>query len=85
MKVNLINWIGKFVEKKIDEKQELPDKTSDALKALFPTFEKLLSDGVAEVRDTMVKNIGKMKILLGDDFFSQVDKKMSKGQASKVS
>lgn len=55
------------------------------MKSLFPTFEKLLSDGVAEVRDTMVKNIGKMKILLGDDFFSQVDKKMSKGQANKVS
>lgn len=32
----------------------------------------------------MAKNIGKMKILLGDDFFAQVDKKMSKGQANKA-
>jgi hypothetical protein len=32
----------------------------------------------------MVKNIGKMKIMMGDDFFSQMDKKMSKGQAGKL-
>lgn len=51
---------------------------------MFPLFEKLLADGVAEVRDTMVKNIGKMKILMGDDFFAAMDKKMSKGQAGKM-
>lgn len=39
---------------------------------------------MAEVRDAMVKNIGKMKILMGDDFFAPIDKKMSKGQAEKV-
>lgn len=43
-----------------------------------------MADGVAEVRDAMVKNLGKMKILMGDDFFAPMDKKMSKGQASKL-
>lgn len=84
MKVNLLNWIGKFVEKKVEEKDEVPDKAKDALKSLFPIFEKLLTDGVAEVRDSMIKNLGKMKILMGDDFFVQIDKKMSKGQAGKM-
>ena len=32
----------------------------------------------------MVKNLGKMKIILGDDFFVQVDKKLSRGQANKI-
>lgn len=32
----------------------------------------------------MIKNIGKMKILMGDDFFAQMDKKLSKGQAGKL-
>jgi hypothetical protein len=32
----------------------------------------------------MVKNIGKMKILMGDDFFAQMDKKMNKNQAGKM-
>ena len=84
MKVNLINWIGKFVEKKVEEKDELPDKASDAIRSLFPTFEKLMNDGVADVRDAMVKNIGKMKILIGEDFFAAMDKKMTKDQASKA-
>ena len=43
-----------------------------------------MQDGVAEVRDTIVKNIGKMKIMMGDDFFASMDKKMTKGQASKA-
>ena len=43
-----------------------------------------MGDGVAEVRDTMVKNIGKMKIMMGDDFFAPMDKKMTKNQASKA-
>ena len=47
MKVNLINWIGKFVEQKLEEKDDLPDKTRDALRNLFPVFEKLLSDSTA--------------------------------------
>lgn len=38
MKVNIINWIGKFVEKKIEEKDEVPDKAKDAIRSLFPLF-----------------------------------------------
>lgn len=36
MKVNLINWIGKFVEAKAEEKGDLPPKAKEALKELFP-------------------------------------------------
>jgi hypothetical protein len=43
-----------------------------------------LTDGVAEVRDAMIKNIGKMKILMGDEFFATMDKKMNKNQAGKL-
>jgi hypothetical protein len=32
----------------------------------------------------MLKNLGKMKILIGDNFFAVVDKKMSKGQTDKM-
>jgi len=32
----------------------------------------------------MIKNLGKMKILIGDDFFAPIDKKMSKDQAGKI-
>ena len=38
MKVNLINWIGKFVEKKVEEKGEVTEKAKDAIKSLFPIF-----------------------------------------------
>ena len=84
MKINLINWIGKYVEKKIEEKGELSEKSQDAIEGLFPAFERLMTDGVAEVRDAMVKNIGKMKLMIGEDFFAAMDKKMSKGQTSKA-
>ena len=51
---------------------------------LLPTFEKLMSDGVADVRDAMVKNIGKMKRMMGEYFFTSTNKKMSKDQANKA-
>lgn len=84
MKINLLNWIVKFLQKKIEERDDLSEKIKEALKGLFPIFEKLLNDNVAEVRDTMLKNLGKMKILIGDNFFAVVDKKMSKGQTDKM-
>ena len=46
----MINWIGKDIEGRIQEKGECPDKTKDALEKLFPMFEKLMGEGVAEVR-----------------------------------
>ena len=84
MKVNLLNWIGKYVEDKIQEKDDLPDKTKDAVRSLFPIFEKLMGDGVADVRNTTAKIIGKLKILLGDHFFSVMDNKMNRTMADKI-
>ncbi|MCB0370974.1 MAG: hypothetical protein KDD45_16525 [Bdellovibrionales bacterium] len=73
MRVNLLNWIGKHIDLRVEEdKGECPEKAKDAIKKLFPTFEKLLSDGVAEVRDSMVKNIAKLELLLGEDFFAPI-------------
>ena len=54
------------------------------MKRLFPLFEKLLADGVAEVRETMAKNLGKMELILGEDFFGPVKGKISKNLANKV-
>lgn len=56
----------------------------EALQGLIPVFERLMGDGVAEVRDATVKNIGKLKLVLGEDFFTVMDKKTSKGQGSKA-
>ena len=50
MRINLLNWIGKYVEQKVEEKGECPDKVKDVLKQFFGIFEKLLGEGVAEVR-----------------------------------
>lgn len=83
MKCNLINWIAKFVEIK-GEDGELTEKSSDAIKSLFPIFEKLLNDGTAEVRDTMARNVFKMKLIIGDEFFESLENKMSKTLASKA-
>lgn len=38
MKVNLLNWIGKFVQKKVEEKDEVPEKAKEAIRSLFPIF-----------------------------------------------
>ena len=51
---------------------------------MFSVFEKLMGDGVAEVRSATAKNIGKMKILLGDYFFEPFDIKMNKTMSEKV-
>ena len=64
MRINLLNWIGKYVEQKVEEKGELPDKTREALKTLMPLFEKLTSDGVADVRETIARNLGKMELII---------------------
>lgn len=47
-------------------------------------FEKLLNDGNVEVRDCMARNIFKMKMVVGDDFFAPIEAKMNKNLASKV-
>lgn len=48
MRINMLNWLGKYVEQKAEEKGgEIPDKTKDAIRQLFPVFEKLLNEGVA--------------------------------------
>ena len=61
MRCNLLNWIGKHVDQRCEENGgDGPDKAREAIKKLFPIFEKLLEDGVADVRDTMVKNIAKI-------------------------
>ena len=85
MRINLLNWIGKYVEQKIEEKGECPDKTREALKSLFGLFEKLTGDGVSEVRETMARNIGKMELLMEDEeFFAPIKNKLSKTLASKM-
>ena len=38
MKVHLIDWIGKYIEQKSEDKGELPDKIGLAIKSLFPIF-----------------------------------------------
>lgn len=66
MRVNLLNWIGKYVEQKVEEKGgEVPDKLKDTIKQLFPLFEKLLTESVAEVRETAVKCVGKLEMYFG--------------------
>jgi hypothetical protein len=44
----------------------------------------LLNDGNVEVRDCMARNIFKMKMVVGDEFFAPIEAKMSKNLASKV-
>lgn len=86
MRCNLLNWIGKHVDQKCEEKAgQCPEKTRDSIKKLFPIFEKLLEDSVADVRDTMVKNVAKIQLLLGDDFFASIKGKVSNKIASKIS
>ena len=84
MKVNVINWVCKFVELKAEEKGELPKPALDAMKQLFSIFEKLLNDGNVEVRDCMARNIFKMKMIVGDEFFAPIEAKMNKNLASKA-
>jgi hypothetical protein len=43
-----------------------------------------LNDGTAEVRDVMARNVFKMKMIIGDDFFEPLENKMSKTLASKA-
>jgi hypothetical protein len=39
MRCNLMNWIGRHVEQKIEEKGgECPEKTRDSIKKMFPIF-----------------------------------------------
>ena len=54
------------------------------MRNLFPIFEKLLGDSTLEVRNCMAKNLGKLKILLGDNFFTAMDNKMNKTMTDKV-
>jgi hypothetical protein len=50
----------------------------------LPIFEKLLEDGVAEVRDTMIKNVAKLELILGEDFFASIKGKVNTKIASKI-
>ena len=84
MRVNMINWIGKDIDAKVQEKGECPDKTKDALERLFPLFEKLMGEGVAEVRDAMARNLAKMELLISEDFFEPVKGKLNRTLADKV-
>ena len=43
-----------------------------------------MTDGVAEVRSSTAKNIGKLKILLGDNFFVVMDGKMNRTMTEKI-
>lgn len=44
-----------------------------------------MNDGNVEVRDCMARNIFKMKLVIGDEFFAPIEAKMNKNLASKVS
>ncbi len=44
----------------------------------------MLNDGTVEVRDCMARNIFKMKLVIGDEFFAPIEAKMNKNLASKV-
>lgn len=59
------------------------EKGKDALRQLFPTFEKLCNDGAVEVRENTTKAICNMKASLGDDFFSAFEAKLGKTLTSK--
>jgi hypothetical protein len=43
-----------------------------------------MTDGVAEVRETMAKNLGKLELILGEDFFMPIKGKLNKNLASKI-
>lgn len=43
-----------------------------------------MNDGNVEVRDCMARNIFKMKLIIGDEFFAPIEAKMNKNLASKV-
>lgn len=44
----------------------------------------MLEDGVAEVRDAMVRTIAKLEMLLDEDFFAPIKGKMSTKIANKL-
>jgi cytoskeleton-associated protein 5 len=48
-KIQLMNWIDRAVERKAKDRA-FQDKGKEALKQLFPSFEKLCNDGAVEVR-----------------------------------
>ena len=45
---------------------------------MFTIFDQLLSDGNSEVRDCMGKTLGRLKTLIGEEFFQQLEKTLSK-------
>ena len=65
MKVNLLNWIGRHFEKRMEEKKELNERGVDAVKNLYVILEQLTTDGSGEVREAATRNISKLKNLLG--------------------
>lgn len=85
MKIHVVNWILKLVERKIEEKRELNDRTKDAIKNLWESFEKLLSDGACEVRDVMGKVLNRIRVILGEDSFIPLNKTMSKSTMNRSS
>jgi hypothetical protein len=39
MRINILIWIGKYVEQKVEEKGgEVPEKTRETIKQFFPLF-----------------------------------------------
>ena len=64
MKVNLINWVERVVERKTLD-CEAPAKLKEGVKGLFGVFEKLCNDGSVDVRDVTVKVIAKIRALIG--------------------
>ena len=51
---------------------------------MFNLFEKLLEDGVAEVRDAMVRSLAKLELIFGEDFFNPIKGKVNKKIQSKL-
>lgn len=49
IKVHLMNWIDRTVQRKVKDRL-FNEKSKEALRGLFSTFEKLCNDGAVEVR-----------------------------------
>jgi len=67
-----------------EENGECPEKTKEALKKLFPIFEKLLEDAVLEVREATTTTVAKLELMLGEDFISPVRGKVKINIPAKV-
>ena len=66
-KISTMKWIEKYFEKN----SKTPEKLLPAFKGLLPILKKLLEDGSAEVRDSSLQTLAKLKFLLTESLVKE--------------